>query len=120
MRFEPAKIGKAKPVEARRRRAMTGAGFYEPQKFRPTGLAVVVALHAAALGALVLMKGPVVGTAPPGRTIIDFIELPATPPVDPPPPVETDNPPAQPTEFTAPPDVIDRTSGPGTTQDPPR
>lgn len=99
---------------------MTGAGFHEPQKFRPTGLAVVVALHAAALGALVLIKGPVGDIAPPVRTIVDFIPLPTDPPVDPPPPVETDNMPPQPTEFTAPPDVIERTSGPVTTQEPPR
>jgi protein TonB len=54
------------------------------------------------------------------RTIIDFIELPVDPPVDPPPPVETDSTPPQPTEFTAFPDVIERTSGPATTQEPPR
>jgi protein TonB len=98
---------------------MTGAGFYEQQKFRPTGLALVVALHAAALAALVLVKGPEVIFDPPVRTTIDFIPLPKDPPEDPPPPVEADNPPPPSTEFTAPQrDFETTTTGPETTQEP--
>lgn len=37
---------------------MTERTFYEPRKLSPTGLAVVIAMHAAALGALALVKGP--------------------------------------------------------------
>ena len=97
---------------------MTGAGFYEPQKFRPTGLALVVALHAAALGALVLVKGPEFVTELPARTKVIFIPLPEDPPEMPPPPVE-DNPPPRPTEFTAPrQETIILNKGPVATQEP--
>ena len=97
---------------------MTGAGFYEPQKFRPTGLALVVALHAAALGALVLVKGPEFVTELPARTKVIFIPLPEVPPENPPPPVE-DNPPPRPTEFTAPrQETVILNKGPVTTQEP--
>jgi|SoiMethySBSTD1v2_1073268.scaffolds.fasta_scaffold271662_1 periplasmic protein TonB len=71
---------------------MTGAGFYEPQKFRPTGLALVVAMHAAALGALVLVKSPVFERAPPVITRIFNIPLPPEPVENPPPPVESEAP----------------------------
>jgi protein TonB len=99
---------------------MTGAGFYEPQKFRPTGLALVVALHAAALGALVLVKGPQIITELPTRTKVTFIPLPQVPPENPRPPVE-DNPPPRPTELSAPPDeTVILTKGPVTTPEPPR
>ena len=55
---------------------MTGTGFYEQQKFRPTGLALVVALHAAALGALVMVKSPVFEKAKAVNTIIFDVPLP--------------------------------------------
>jgi len=97
---------------------MTGAGFYEPQKFLPTGLALVVALHAAALGALVLVKGPQIITELPRRTEVIFIPLPEDPPENPPPPTE-DNPPPRPTEFTAPrEETVILNKGPATTQEP--
>lgn len=37
---------------------MTTGGFLEPRKLSPTGLAVVITMHAAALGALAFLKGP--------------------------------------------------------------
>lgn len=37
---------------------MTEAGFFEPKRLSPTGLTVVIALHAAGLAALVLAKAP--------------------------------------------------------------
>ena len=37
---------------------MTHRGFFEPTRMSPTGLTLVIAMHAAALGALALIKGP--------------------------------------------------------------
>jgi periplasmic protein TonB len=37
---------------------MTQGGFFEPKRMSPTGLTLVIAMHAAALGALALIKGP--------------------------------------------------------------
>jgi len=38
---------------------MAGAGFFEQRQVHPTGFATVIALHAAALAAVMLIKGPV-------------------------------------------------------------
>ena len=97
---------------------MTGAGFYEQQKFRPSGLALVVALHAAALGALVMVKSPVFERVAPVNTRIFDVPLPTEPPENPPPPVE-DSPPPRPTDFTAPrEETVILNKGPVTTREP--
>ncbi|MGZ8311975.1 MAG: energy transducer TonB [Allosphingosinicella sp.] len=65
---------------------MTGGGFYEQRPFSPTGFGIVVALHAAALGTVVLTKGTQYLVDPPTRTEVTFIPLPTEPPPLPPPP----------------------------------
>lgn len=74
---------------------MTQAGFMGPRKLSPTGLAVVVAMHAAALGALALMKGPEIVRPLFGDTEVTFIPLPPDPPENPPPPQKQRPQPAQ-------------------------
>ncbi len=78
---------------------MPEAGFFEQKRGSPTGFAAVVAIHAAVLGALLLMKGP------------QFI-LPVRPPlVITPIPLAVDPPPVPPrTEETRRPTMIDRTT----------
>lgn len=67
------------------------AGYFEQrQRISPTGLTVVIAMHAAALGALALAKGPEFIKPPNIHTIVEFLPLPEDPPeVVPPPPVES-------------------------------
>jgi protein TonB len=65
---------------------MTGTGFYEQRSFSPTGLGVVIALHAAALGALALAKPAVFVDAVRGPLRIIEIDVPDDPPPVPPPP----------------------------------
>jgi protein TonB len=62
---------------------MTGAGYFEQKQAHPTGFAAVVALHAAALAAMVLIKGPVFvhPVHPPTEAI--FIPPDPTPPPEP-------------------------------------
>ena len=59
---------------------MTEAGFFEQRKVSPGGFVAVVALHAAVLGAVVMVKGPqfIPQTFPPTKII--FIPEPAVPP----------------------------------------
>ncbi len=59
---------------------MSQGGFYEQKRLSPTGLTVVIAAHAAALAALVLIKGPII--IPPERTDTDVVFVPLDP--DPP------------------------------------
>lgn len=64
---------------------MTHGGFFEPTRMSPTGLTLVIAIHAAALGALALMKGPeIVRTVT--RTITYDVPIPPEPAPEPPPP----------------------------------
>lgn len=74
---------------------MTQAGFMEPRKLSPTGLAVVVTMHAAALGALALMKGPEIIKRMSPIELIDIRQPPVPPPEPPPEPVRQDPRPAQ-------------------------
>ena len=98
---------------------MTGTGFYEQQKFRPQGFALVIALHAAALGALILIKSPIYEPERDPPMVGTFIPIPPDPEVEPPPPTEVVNPPPQSTVFTAPrDDTVITTKGPETTQEP--
>jgi len=70
---------------------MYANGFFEQQRRSPTSLALVVTLHAAAFGALILY-----GTTtfnPPERDGIKIIDIPRpTPPPPPPPPPRPDTP----------------------------
>ncbi len=70
---------------------MTQGGFFERKTASPTGLTIVIAMHAAALGALALIKGPEIIGRPPVIDLID-IPLPPEPPRDPPPKAEPETP----------------------------
>jgi protein TonB len=63
-----------------RRYAMPGAGYFEQKRGSPTGLAIVVALHAGVLGALILVKGPQIMKAARAPLVITSIEIPDDPP----------------------------------------
>lgn len=65
---------------------MPEAGFFAQQRRSPSSLALVVALHAAVLGALILAKGPQIIRELHPRTTITFIEPNPDPPPVPPPP----------------------------------
>lgn len=71
---------------------MPEAGFFEQKRGSPTGFAAVVAIHAAVLGALILIKGPqfILQERPP--LVITPIPLPEDPPPVPPRPEETRRP----------------------------
>jgi len=110
---------------------MTQNGFFEPRRLSPTGLAIVVAIHAAALGALALMKGPELVRPFFPKTEVTFVPLPTEPPeVAPPPTDELSQPVQRPTFIDVPrphvPVPIDRpavttgTSDPVIVLDPPR
>lgn len=91
---------------------MAEGGFFEQKRSSPGGLAAVIALHAAALGAVIMIKGPVIIPEVFPPTEVEFIAE----PVDPPPvePVETDRPPQQPTFIDVPPRRVDTPSEPTT------
>ena len=71
---------------------MTGTGFYEQKRFSPTGLGVVIALHAGALAAVALAKPTIFVDTHKGP--IDLIEIrtPPEPPENPPPPPQVEQP----------------------------
>ena len=52
------------------------ASFYDRRTMHPGSLAIVVALHAAALTAVALVKGPQFIRLPPVHTRVTFIPLP--------------------------------------------
>ena len=64
---------------------MRQTGFYEQKSIRPGGLALVLALHGAALTALVLVKTEIV-RVPGADTIVTFLPDPPPPPDEPQPP----------------------------------
>ncbi len=68
-------------------------GFFEQRRASPTGFATVVLLHAAVLGAVVMIKGPPIVPYDFGRTRIEFIEPPLPDQPPPPPPQTTERPP---------------------------
>ena len=59
---------------------MPEAGFFEQKRGSPTGLALVVAMHAGVLGALVLMKGPQFFRPQDPPLVITPIRIPPEPP----------------------------------------
>lgn len=62
---------------------MTGAGFLEQKRSSPATLGVVVALHAAVIAAILMVKGPV-WVRPAYRPLVTtFVPAPRTPPPDP-------------------------------------
>ena len=65
---------------------MTQRGFMEPRKLSPTGLTVVIAMHAAALGALAFLKAPEVLRDVTRTIIYDVTPDPIPEPDTPPPP----------------------------------
>lgn len=64
---------------------MPEAGYFEQKHGSPTGFALVVAVHVAALGALALAKGPQFLRPDPGPLIVTAIPIPPDPPTQPPP-----------------------------------
>lgn len=96
---------------------MTATGFYEQKSLRPGGLAVVIALHAAAFTGLALAKTTYERVATPITDIFN-IPIPPDPDVEPPPP-HPDVPRQQPTVIDAPrPIVPTHTDGPVVTERP--
>ncbi|HEY1607050.1 MAG TPA: energy transducer TonB [Allosphingosinicella sp.] len=85
---------------------MTGAGFYQPQRISPIGMATVILLHGVALTALMTMKMDV-----PGKRIFGPLQIFDVPVPPPPPPVSVPPPPpssAQPrTTTTNPHPIVD-------------
>ena len=61
---------------------MTRTGFYEQDSIRPGGLALVIALHAAAFAGLVLVRTDII-RADPGSTAIFDVRVPAEPEPEP-------------------------------------
>ena len=96
---------------------MQATGFYEQKSIRPGGLALVIALHAAAFAGLILVKTDIVRALDPGTDVI-LIPTSPPPPVDEPPPQRQQA--QQPTVLTAPPTIVQtRPQGPAVTEDPP-
>ncbi len=87
---------------------MTAGGFYEQKSLSPTGFALVVAMHAAALGALALAKGPIFVPPPEPLDTYDVRPEPVPPPETPPEP-RVEPQPLQPvTRIDTVPPVIER------------
>lgn len=98
---------------------MTEGGFFDRKSSSPTGLTIVIAMHAAALGALALMKGPVFIREQFPPTIAEFIPLPPDPPENPPPPKVEPRTPLPPVIARVPPVVDTRIERPPVTIEPP-
>lgn len=69
---------------------MSEAGFFEQRRASPTGFAMVVAMHAAVIGAVLLIKGPQVIPHSFGSTIIYDVPVPPDPDPVPPKQIETE------------------------------
>lgn len=96
---------------------MTGTGFYEQKTVRPGGLALVIAMHAAAFAALVLVKTSVEAGASPITRIFD-VPLPR-PTEEPPPEQQRDQPERQPTTIERVRPIVDTDVPRPTVADPP-
>jgi protein TonB len=97
---------------------MAEAAFLDQKRVRPGSAAFVIAMHGAALAALLLAKHEI-ETRAPDRTRVDFIEERKDPPPPPPPEPVRDLPrPQDPLVFTAPPTPLPR-PGPGPVADDP-
>ena len=97
---------------------MSETGFFAQKRGSPTGLGLVVLLHAALIAAVILIKGPAFQRILHPPIEVTLIEPQADPPVDPPRP-QPDRP-QQPREtFDQPPRVIaTQTTGPTVTTPP--
>ena len=89
---------------------MAERGFFEHKRTSPGGFALVLALHAAVLGAVIMVKGPqfIQQTFPPTKTIFipDPIDPPENPPVEPRTPQQRQ----QPTYIDLPPQRVQTTT----------
>jgi protein TonB len=85
---------------------MTEGGFYQQKRLSPTGITVVVLLHAAAVAGLITIKMEPVRPIDFGHTIMNSFPLPKDPP--PPPPPQTPRQPSQPAHES----TIDRVPTP--------
>lgn len=84
---------------------MSEAGFFEQRRSSPGGFALVVALHAAVLGAVMLAKGPIFVL--PNNDPIDIINIPPERDPDPlPPETQPDPRPQLPTTIDLTPPVV--------------
>lgn len=88
---------------------MSEAGFFEQRRASPTGFAMVVAMHAAAIGAVLLIKGPTIIPPTYMPTSISWITEDETPPEVRPQLPDTPVPPRQRTVLDRPPQVVDTT-----------
>ena len=96
---------------------MSGAGFYEQKSIRPGGLALVIAMHAGAFAALVLVKTTVDRVIDPPIEVIT-IRAPQPEPDTPPPPPR-DPPRQQPSVLDATVPIVDRPITGPVVRDPP-
>ena len=65
---------------------MTEAGFFAQKRNSPSSLALVIALHAGLIAAVVMIKSPQFTRLVDPPLVVDSIEIPPDPIVDPPPP----------------------------------
>lgn len=86
---------------------MTQRGFMEPRKLSPTGLTVVIAMHAAALGALAFLKAPEVLRDVTRTIIYDVTPDPIPEPDTPPPPRGQAQPRPRPSVVDQPRTIVD-------------
>lgn len=94
---------------------MPQGAFFEQKRMSPTSLAIVVALHGAAIGALLLAKGPVFEKKSPVRTIVYQVPDITPPEVEPEtrPEPRTQPQPQHRSPIEAPPPIVDiPSSGP--------
>jgi protein TonB len=82
---------------------MAEGGFYEQKRLSPTGLTLVVALHAAGIAALILAKGPSFILPERSDPEVVFIPAPTDPPPVPPRPQPERDPQQQRTQLDTPP-----------------
>lgn len=96
---------------------MTETGFFEQQSVRPGGLALVIAMHAAAFAGLVLIKTDIARTVLPSTEIFD-VAPPPEPTQEPPPEPQRDAP-QQPSRLDTPPPIVRTTEQGPIVRDPP-
>ena len=94
-------------------------GFLEPRKLSPTGLALVIAMHAAALGALAFLKGPEILDRIKPTIIFDVPAPVPEPEPQPDPPRDQPQTRQQPTRIETVPPIVDTPIAGPTVPDPP-
>ncbi|HEX5181869.1 MAG TPA: TonB family protein [Allosphingosinicella sp.] len=98
---------------------MTGAGFYQPRRVSPIGMATVILLHGVALTALMTMKMDMPGKRTFGHIdIFDVPEPPPPPPIPPPPPPPPSSAHLPTTHLTIPTQIVDVIQHPPSTVTP--